>query len=599
MSYILHACRTLYLCAVFACFLFLALVTVQSARAASAPGDLRELQRQHDQILQQQEELRRRQEEEFRRRQDAPPSGVEAPRLEHQAPAPDAPCLEVKRVALSGATLLSERTLRSLCAPYENRCLTLADVTNLLRDITNAYIERGYITSRAFADPAQDEKGVLRVMVVEGTVEKIILNDGDADMYYRGRTAFPGLEGGPLNLRDIEQGLDQLNRLPSSDANMELVPGQRAGGTVVKVTYPRKRSWRGGGGADNLGQSSTGQMQYNLFVEKDNLMGIGDQFAAYWSEDARPLNSSFYPERHNDGHNHSFSAFFSVPWGYWTFSGNFSRFTYDSTIHGMNARYSSSGETATNSMQIERVLHRDAEGKTSLAASLNNRSVDSWIESTRLETGSYDLNTLVVTASHNRRIFGGVASAGLSWTRGLDTFGATKQKQHGHSVPQSLFDKYSASLSWYRPLSVPMFGGDQRLYWSLSAQGQLTPDTLYGPERIQIGGYGSVRGFREDSIAGDQGAYVRNEFGWDLPWFETLKNKGPVTGVQVYAAYDYGRLVADSRDPYERGTMQGAALGLRTLGDCSLNVSVARALDHPAFVRARDAEWYASIRYSF
>lgn len=89
--------------------------------------------------------------------------------------------------------------------------------------MTNAYIKGGYITSRAFVNPNPPEEGVLEILVIEGTVEKIIINDGKA----KGQefTAFPGLTGGPLNLRDIDQGLDQLNRLPSNNTVMQIEPG--------------------------------------------------------------------------------------------------------------------------------------------------------------------------------------------------------------------------------------------------------------------------------------------------------------------------------------------------------------------------------------
>ena len=108
-----------------------------------------------------------------------------------------------------------------------------------------------------------------------------------------------------------------------------------------------------------------------------------------------------------------------------------------------------------------------------------------------------------------------------------------------------------------------------------------------------------MRGFLEDSITGENGAYARNEMGWNLPWFESLIDTGPLNGWQLYVAYDAGFIVRDGHDPYEQGTMQGAAVGVRSLGDVSIEVTAAKSLDAPAFVRDRDMEWYASIRYKF
>ncbi len=561
--------------------------------AAVSPEALREAQRKQDHVQQQMEERRRLLEEDFLRRGEQPPEErlQTLPRLPEEQ---GAPCVEVRKVRVSGATLISAETLARIAAPYENRCLPLAEINNLLRDITNHYIDRGWVTARAFVDPGATEPGVLAVMVVEGKIEKIILNNGDKNSFYRGRMAFPGLEGKPLNLRDIEQGLDQMNRLPSSDATMELTPGEGLGGVIVQVTDKPVRTLRPAVGFDNLGQYGTGQYQYNLSLEKDNFMGLGDQFAVYWSEDA-PFLEDVFQSKPNIGHNQSLSAFASLPYGYWTFSLDFSRSAYDTTLFGMNTDFKSSGATQTFGARAERVIHRDSSGRTSLAVALSNRNVDNYIESVRLEASSYMQNTVGFSLLHSRRLWGGVLGGDVEYLRGVPWFGTTEVEDEGHLVPKTEFDKFVASLNWYRPFGL----WEQNFYWSLSARGQFADKTLYGAERLQVGGRGSVRGFLEDSISGEKGAYARNELGWTPPWFAALRDAGPLNGWQLYAGYDYGFIHRDRHDPYERGTMQGAALGLRSLGALSLDVSVAKALDHPSFARARDMECYASIQYKF
>lgn len=566
------------------------------------------MQRRQEQVILQQEERMRRQERDFASPGKAPVPSLRPETLPKIEGAADAPCLNVTRIQTTGVTLLSDNAVAGLTAPYTGRCLTVADINNLLRDITNAYIERGYVTSRAFVDasgqtgvgdaPAAGDAqpGLLRVLVIEGTIEKIIMNDGEPNSYYRGKTAFPFLEGKPLNLRDIEQGLDQLNRLHSAEATMQLEPGENLGGTVVKVTNQTGRTWRAGLGFDNLGQRTTGKGTYSLSLEKDNLMGIGDQFAVYWAEDI-PFWEEEIQDRERIGRNHSFSAYWSLPFGYWTFSGNFSLFSYRSTLFGTNTTYSHNGNTEALNLRAERVIHRDADSKTALSLGFGHRNVDSYIEGYRLDAGSYNLSTLTLGASHSRRLLGGVASLSLDYTRGLRAFGATVPDTHSHFTPQSEFNKFSAYLSYYRPFALPRL--ETPMYWNFSAYAQMTPETLYGSERIQIGGLGSVRGFLEDSLTGDQGGYARNEIGAALPWFDYLKDNGPVNGLQLYAAYDIGMLRPERRDRFERGRMQGAAVGLRTLGDLSLDVSVAKALEHPSFIKTQDLEFYISAKYTF
>lgn len=561
--------------------------------AAVSTGDLQTIQRQQEQIIQQQEERLRRQEEEFRRGLDNPPGAAEPETFPHLEEKEGAPCLEVKEVRISGATLLNSRVLRKIAAPYENQCLSLAGINNLLRDITNAYIEKGYVTSRAFIDTNQNADGILQIMVVEGTVQEIIINDGERNRIYQGKAAFPGLAGKPLNLRDIEQGLDQLNRLPSNNAVMELEPGSELGGTLVKVYTPDSRTWRGNVRLDNLGQRSTGKTQYSLSFEKDNYVGLGDQLAVYWTEDTPFWERSF---RSGDeiGRNNSLSSYLSFPLGYWTIYANASTSKYHTTIFGEMANYKTNGETNSGSLQLERVVHRDANSKTSASIGLNLRDTNTFIEGFYLESSSYRLSTLETSLSHNRRIWGGVGSIRMSYTRGLPWFKAGHDFSSGPSAPKSKFDKYSATLSWYKPFAV----GEQRLYWNAMAHGQLAPQTLYGAERISVGGRNSVRGFHEDSITGDKGFYFRNELGWNAPWFASLQQNSTMYGLQLYAAYDYGYIRKDKRDPFERGVMQGMALGVRSLGDFSFDITWSKALKEPEFIRERSSEIYAVFSYA-
>lgn len=573
-------------------FFMLCFQPLQSDAAISA-GDLQTIQRQQDNIIQQQEERLRRQEEEFRQGLGKTPSESQPeplPRLEEQK---GAPCLEVKEIKVSGSTLLGARKLRKIVMSYENQCLSLTGINNLLRDITNAYIEKGYVTSRAFIDTNQETEGILQIMVVEGTIEKIILNDGDRNKYYQGKAAFPGLSGKALNLRDIEQGLDQLNRLPSNNAVMELEPGSELGGTIVKVYTPDSRTWRGSARLDNLGQRNTGKTQYSLSFEKDNYIGLGDQVAVYWTEDT-PFWERSFRSGEEIGRNNSLSGYVSFPIGYWTIYANASISKYHTTIFGEHNNYKSNGETASGSIQLERVIHRNANSKSSASLALNFRDTNTYIEKIYLESSSYSLATLEASISHSRRIFGGVSSLRLGYTRGVPWFGAGDDLSSGPSAPKSKFDKYSATLSWYKPFAI----GEERFYWNAMAHGQISPQTLYGAERISIGGRSSVRGFHEETITGDKGFYLRNELGWNAPWFKSLQKSSTMYGLQVYTAYDYGYIKKDRRDLYERGSMQGIAAGVRSMGDLNFDITYSRALKAPDFINKRAHEIYAVFSYN-
>ncbi|WP_419785540.1 ShlB/FhaC/HecB family hemolysin secretion/activation protein [Pseudodesulfovibrio sp.] len=557
--------------------------------ALSAPVD--EAIRQQQQIQMQEEQRRQELQRQHLKELQRPPSGEEQRLPKGPKSEPGAPCFEAKSIELSGATLLSQREIAKLIGPYIGKCLTLADVNNLVRDVTNAYVDKGYVTTRV-AVPEQDfSTGKLVLLVVEGKVEGIESKDGqESSRELKG--AFPGLSGKYLNLRDIEQGLDQMNRLPSNSVKMELAPGSTPGTSRVMVSNKRDRTWRFSAGLDNSGQDSTGRSQYVLSLGKDNLLGINDLLSVTLNGDAQAWM--------NDEHQRSatWNAFYSVPVGYWTFSGSLSYYDYRTNIFGGGMDYSSYGDTTTTSLTADRVIQRDSNGKTSLALSLTHRNIRNYFNGERLDATSHLLSSLGATLGHNRRILGGVATVQLGISQGVPILGAKRDRTPSLDTPRNQFSKITYYGSFYRPFQVQ--GTD--FSWSTQVSGQWAPHTLYSAERISIGSRYTVRGFHDDSLSGDIGGYVRNELALNIPadqmkspfaadWFGSL---------QFYAGYDAGYIRRDPKEDEEQGSLQGAVVGLRTSGGrLLLDLAVSRPISAPTFLKHSDLEFYTSLKYSF
>lgn len=123
--------------------------------------------------------------------------------------------------------------MRKITDSYGGSCIGLADIRNVLRDVTKVYLNAGYVSTRVYI-PGRD------IAVVEGRVSDIFYNgqaSGHGERAVAG--AFPGLKGKVVNMRDIEQGLDQMNRLASNNARGELLPGVEEGSTILNVSMRR------------------------------------------------------------------------------------------------------------------------------------------------------------------------------------------------------------------------------------------------------------------------------------------------------------------------------------------------------------------------
>lgn len=128
----------------------------------------------------------------------------------------DQRCFDIRSISLKGATLISVQQQATLVQPFQDKCLGANQLNALLKAITQFYIDRGYVTSRAYLPQQDMADGELEVLVVEGRLEELdqsaVASDRELAM------AFPGQTGEAVNLRELEQLVDQLNRLPSRPA---------------------------------------------------------------------------------------------------------------------------------------------------------------------------------------------------------------------------------------------------------------------------------------------------------------------------------------------------------------------------------------------
>lgn len=576
------------LCIFFA-LMSLALCSVPALQAAPPAVDVPSA---GDRLLRQNEERQRL----FEKRNQAPlrtpPDEIPLPELPLTSPEAADGCVQVERLKITGATLLPARFLRGLHRDYEHRCLTLADIDNIVRRITNAYTAMGLVTSRALLEPQDLSSGTLNILIVEGVLEDVRPAPESGIDPRQLRVIFPGMRGRPLNLRDVEQGLDQMNRLASRNATMRIEPGENYGGSIVVVDDKPDKSWRFSMGADNTGQTANGEYLHTISLDKDNLLGCFDQLSVACTFDAP--HYAAHVNRDASGHNFGFNAYLSIPYGPWTWFASLNRFTYSTRIEGMARQYVSSGDSAMLKLGADRVIHRDGSGKTSLGAALAVHDVDNFMEGLRMASSSYYLTVVSVNATHTRRIAGGSLSVRLEPGLGVSALGAQRDKNHiPRAVPRRQYRSFNASVQWYRPLQLAR----QSFVWDSSFSCQFANRTLYGAQRFSLGSLYTVRGFLGSPLDGDQGALLRNTLAWNVPL--TLPDQSWLRGVQLYAGYDWGCIRRDPEDPYEHGRMQGMAFGARTSGRLRLDCCYAKPLSAPAFIRKKPGVFTATLSVTF
>ncbi|KAB0514795.1 ShlB/FhaC/HecB family hemolysin secretion/activation protein [Pseudomonas extremorientalis] len=561
----------------FLCTFLLAYLSLNSAMAAPTPGDQDLIRDRQNRLL---EEQRRRLEE----LQDLP--GKEA---KPQAPATpvDTRCFPIKDIELKGADSLSGADRTRLLKPYIGQCLGVAQLNELLKVITDYYIAKGRVTSRAYL-PQQDlSSGHLQVLVVEGKLEGLKGAQGSTVTDRELAMAFPGKVGEALNLREVEQLVDQLSRLPSRQAQMELTPGSQIGGSEVLVKNTPQKPWRASLSRNNDGQKSTGEQQWGAGLEWDSPLGLADQLILRGGHDAisdhqkTSKNSMLY---------------YNVPWGWWNFSYTYSESDYRTPGDLDGYKYKQTGDSQNHQLRAERVVHRDDVSKTSVNVGLTHLRTNNYFNDERLDVSSNRLSEFQVGINHGRRIGSAFVNLDVGMQNGTGAFDAQKDDQErirGNLTPTPRYRKYTATVSYLQPFTL----WGESLSFSSLATGQRSEDVLYPAQRMSLGGSYSVRGFKDQQLTGDSGGYWRNEVRWARPvTLDWMRPAFAEYGASV--GYDQGVIRHDRYNDDQHGRVSSNSLELFARGkNVSTSVTFAHSLERPGVMTEREAPIYFRLDF--
>ncbi|WP_391528313.1 ShlB/FhaC/HecB family hemolysin secretion/activation protein [Photorhabdus akhurstii] len=480
-------------------------------------------------------------------------------------------CHTIHRIEFDGAKSLPRSVKEHLTHPYLSHCLSLQDINALVRKTTHAYIERGYITSRARLRAQDLSSGIFMITVNEGKVESVSL-DGETPLSLK--MAFPSIVGKTLNLRDIEQGMERLNRLPSQQVTIDIQPGKELGYSAIilkrtSIRLPVSASL----GADNSGQKSTGAGQINASVNLDNPLHLADR----WS-----LSASRNSDFRNSHQSRSLSANVTVPYGYWLFSYQYAWNDSFQSIPTDSQTYRYTGDSLTHRLAVNRTLYRDGKQKLALDMGLTRRQTTNLLAEETLSISSPILSIINLGVNYSTVLAGSYVTFNSMVSHGLQAFGATKDDPRFSDAPRSQFRKFSLSASYFMPVTGSV-------YYLSSIYGQTTPDNLYASERLSLGGQYSVRGFKEQYLTGNRGGYWRNELNWRI-------SELPILGeLALTGALDTGWLQKKTGQ-IEGGNVTGTALGL-TLTHPGFNqtITIGKPLIHPDHLRPDHWAAYWSV----
>lgn len=538
-----------------------------NAQAQQAPIGQAEERRALEREAEQQRRLQPR--PDVRLDEPASPAPTSAP-----LPLDETPCFLVRRVNLSGLSGEAKPAFEWLhnalagpegLDPPTGRCLGARGIAQLIDRAQQALVARGFVTTRVFAPPQDLSGGDLALQVLPGRIRSIRF----AEPVSERATALSALPMGPgdlLNLRDIEQALENFKRVPTAEASIDIVPADgpqdAPGHSDLVITWRQDQLFRVSLGLDDGGSRATGKYLSGLTVSYDHALTLNDLFYLTLQRDLGGGDVGWRGTRGATAH-------YSLPLGYWLLGFNAGRQRYYQTVPGPWQDTVYSGWSQHQDIRLSRLVHRDALSKTTLSLKAFARQSNNFVEDLELPGQQRRVGGWELGVGHRAYVGDAVLDLNLAYKRGTGAFGARPavEEVFGEGTSRLQLTSLDAGLQ----LPFDLVGRPWRYSGNLRAQFHHTP--LTPQDRFAIGGRYTVRGFDgESSLSGDSGWLVRNEL-------STALGTG---GVSVYAGLDHGEVRGPSSAFLIGRRLTGAAVGLRgSIGNAQYDLFVGAPVRQP------------------
>ena len=497
--------------------------------------------------------------------------------------------------------LLNEIEKENILSKYENKKLGSTDISNILVELTNRLIEKGYVTSTASLSENNNlNSETLNLKIISGKIEKIILNEDDSLDKLKKYFLVSTKEEKVLNVRDLDTTTENFNYLEANNMTMEIIPSAKENYSVIKLKNEMKDKFTISLLTNNYGEDNqNGIWRGGTSINIDSPLGIGDRvYFSYmtvhkkkadrsWKRTTEslkpgeilpigpkgydPAKDTLPYKRELDLYNFRYTMKFRD----YTLSLGSSRSENISSFYTPTTIYDMETMSSNFSVNLDKILWRNQKSKLSLGVGLKRKHNKSYIEDTLLSDriltiGDISLNGTTV-------FYGGIFGITLDYERGLRALGAS-------NTPKAEFKKYSLNLNYYKPLT-------KKLVYRFNTLTSHSKDVLYASEKQSIGGVGSVPGYhRRGNIMGDRAIEIENELSYKIIDSEKMGRLSP------YISYSYGA-VRNNKNPsvYGKGYVSGASIGLRySMKYLDIDLAYAKALSHSSYIKPRDREIYFS-----
>jgi len=458
------------------------------------------------------------------------------------------PAVYVRQIRLEGNTVFSDEELSEITRRYENRTITSEELQALRDEITRFYIDRGYINSGAVIPDQEVVQGVVTLRVVEGQLTEVRIaglsvleRDFVEDRIRLGARR-------PLNVIELQDQLQLLLADPAiAKIDGRLGPGAQPGQSRLDVDVAEAPVFQFGLGFSNDRSPSVGENRGEFQVGLRSIFGYSDPFYARFG-----LTSGLREA----------SVEYSLPI---TASGLRLQVYGESTDADVVERPFDTLDIESRTETIEGGLYypfyRTLRNKLALELNLSRRRSRTFLLgepfsfSPGVRDGESNVTAIRFSQEWQYRARDQAFLVLSTFSHGIDALGATINS----SGPDGEFFAWHGFAQWARRFSESGFG----LY--VRVESQFAFDPLLPLEKFAIGGFDTVRGYRENLLVRDSGVAVSVEPRIPLFTFDPLKlGRKPDDGIVFLAPFvDYGRSWVNVGSTPRPRVLASVGVGLR------------------------------------
>lgn len=398
----------------------------------------------------------------------------------------------VKKFVVVGSTVFSPEELEKILKPYTLRRLSFPELLAAQQAIDRLYLENGYITSGTSLPPQKLDNGIIKIEVIEGTVEEINISGLNRLNSNYVRSRIEQRVKPPLNRDKLLNAL-QLLQLDPLIANLsaELTAGTDIGSSILELRLQEADPFDLTLTYDNYRAPSVGTDRRQIKLVHRNLIGFGDRI------DLGYLNT--------DGSNSLNDLNYTIPINARNGTLGFRlSYTDSEIIEDPFDRFNIESKNINYEFTYRQPLLQRPNKDLALGLSFSRNDSSTTIEGEPIQLsrgaemdGETHISALRFFQEYTTRNAKQVFALRSQFSLGVNLFDATINRG---DIPDSKFLAWRGQAQYLKTLS-PNF------ILLLRSDFQVSDRPLVPVEQFSSGGALSVRGYRQDVLLGDNGFF--------------------------------------------------------------------------------------------